>query len=43
MAKAGELAAIRELLDRTIGKPSQSELLERVERLETMLENQHDA
>lgn len=34
MAKAGDMAAIRELLDRTIGKPAQVELLERIEALE---------
>ena len=37
-ARDGDLAAIRELLDRTIGKPSQSDILERVERLEDLLE-----
>lgn len=37
MAKAGDLPAIRELLDRTAGKPAQSELLERVEALEAAL------
>ena len=35
LAKGGDLAAINTLLDRTIGKPSQLELLERVEALET--------
>jgi hypothetical protein len=34
MAKGGDIAAIRELFDRTAGKPSQSELLERIEKLE---------
>jgi len=33
-AKAGELAAIRELFDRTIGKPTESELSERLDQLE---------
>lgn len=33
-AKAGELAAIRELLDRTIGKPTESELADRLDLLE---------
>jgi len=33
-AKAGDLASIRELLDRTIGRPAASELLERIEKLE---------
>lgn len=34
-AKAGDLASIREILDRTIGKPATSDLLERIEALET--------
>jgi hypothetical protein len=34
MAKRGDLAAIKELLDRTIGKASATEILERLERLE---------
>ncbi len=33
-AVAGDLAAIKELLDRTIGKPVQQELLERIEAIE---------
>lgn len=37
-AKDGDLAAVRELLDRTIGKPGQTEMLERLERLEQLLE-----
>jgi hypothetical protein len=37
-AKGGDLAAIRELLDRTIGKPATSDLLERIEALEAGLE-----
>jgi hypothetical protein len=37
MAKGGDLAAIRELLDRTIGKPSQAELLERIESIELLV------
>lgn len=42
IAKAvkGDLAAIRELLDRTIGKPAQAELLERIEALEQALNGQ---
>ena len=36
-AKGGDLAFIREWLDRVIGKPAQSDLLERIERLEEML------
>ena len=33
-AKAGDLASIREILDRTIGKPATADLLERIENLE---------
>jgi hypothetical protein len=33
-AKAGDLAAVKELLDRTIGRPGSTELLQRVEALE---------
>ena len=36
-AKDGDLAAMRELLDRTIGKPSTGDILERIERIEAML------
>lgn len=39
-ARDGDLAAIRELLDRTIGKPVPSDILERVERLESLLETE---
>ena len=37
MAIAGDLAAIRELLDRTIGKACPTELLERLEKIEAAL------
>lgn len=33
-AKAGDLAAIRELLDRILGRPIEADLLERLEALE---------
>jgi hypothetical protein len=33
-AKAGDLAAVKELFDRTIGRPSNSDLLQRLEALE---------
>jgi hypothetical protein len=36
-AEQGDLAYIRELLDRTIGKPSTSDLAERVEQLEKVI------
>lgn len=35
-AREGDLAAAREVLDRTIGKASQSDLLARIEALETI-------
>lgn len=38
-AKSGDLAAIRELLDRTIGKPAQAEILERLEALEERVQS----
>ncbi len=37
-AKAGDVAAIRELLDRCIGKPQETDLFERIEALEASLE-----
>jgi hypothetical protein len=39
-AKAGDLAMIRELLDRTIGRAVAADLLERIERLEELLDAQ---
>jgi hypothetical protein len=38
LSRGGDLAAIRELLDRTIGKPAQLELLQRIEALEAAAE-----
>jgi hypothetical protein len=38
MAARGNLQAIKELLDRTIGKPPAFEILERLEKLEAMME-----
>lgn len=35
-ARQGDLAAAREILDRTVGKPAQSNLLERIEALEAI-------
>lgn len=35
-AREGDLAAAREVLDRTIGKAAQSDLLERIEALEAV-------
>lgn len=36
-AKGGDMQAIREILDRTIGKPASADLLERIEALEQSL------
>lgn len=38
-ATKGNLAAMRELFDRTVGKPASSEVIERIDRLEQMLED----
>jgi hypothetical protein len=40
-SRDGDLAAIRELLDRTIGKPAASDVIERIEKLEAILTNIH--
>lgn len=37
MCKAGDLAAIKELLDRAIGKPAQADVLERLEAIEQQI------
>jgi len=37
-AREGDLAAAREILDRTVGKAAQSDLLERIEALEAAAE-----
>ncbi len=37
-AKKGDTVAAREVLDRTLGKPSQSDVMERLEKLEQLLE-----
>lgn len=37
-AKTGDLAAIRELLDRTIGKPATADVLERLDEMEARLQ-----
>lgn len=36
-AKAGDVTAAREILDRTVGKPAQTHLLQRVEELENLI------
>jgi hypothetical protein len=38
MAKGGDVAAIRELLTRTLGRPIEADLIERLERLEAALD-----
>ena len=37
LAKSGELRAIKEVLDRTLGRPVEADLLERLEQLEALL------
>ena len=37
-AKSGDIPAVRELFDRTIGKPQEADLIERVEQLEQQLD-----
>ncbi len=37
-AKSGDVAAVRELLDRCIGKPQETDLFERLEALEASLQ-----
>jgi hypothetical protein len=37
LAKAGNVPAMRELLDRTLGKPLEADLLERIEAVERAL------
>lgn len=41
-AKGGDLKFIQEWLDRCIGKPSQTEIMERVEKLEQLIANRKD-
>ena len=37
-AKGGDIPAVRELFDRTIGKPQEADLIERIEQLEQQLD-----
>ncbi|MCA8979434.1 MAG: hypothetical protein KDC14_05375 [Planctomycetes bacterium] len=37
LAKSGEIRAIKEVLDRTLGRPVEADLLERLEQLEALL------
>jgi hypothetical protein len=36
-AKTGDVAAVREVFDRTIGKPQETDLLDRIETLEAAM------
>ena len=36
LAKAGDVRAIREVMDRTLGKPIEADLIERLEQLEAI-------
>ena len=40
LAKAGESWAVRELLDRVLGRPTEADLIDRIESLEALLEEQ---
>jgi len=40
-AKAGDVVAARELLNRTIGTPSQTDLQQRIEALEALVEGRY--
>ena len=40
LAKAGDVVAAREILDRTIGKPTQADILQCVEALESLIMEQ---
>jgi len=42
MARAGELPAIRELLERTLGRPVEADFLERLDELEKHLTQPHE-
>ena len=43
LAKGGDMVAAKELLLRTLGKPTEADLLERIERLERKLLNSEAA
>ena len=38
LAKAGDVQAAKEILLRTLGRPTEADLLERLERLEELIE-----
>lgn len=39
-ASQGDMAAIRELFDRTIGRPAQQDVVERIEKLERLIDEE---
>ena len=39
LARSGDLKAIKELLDRTLGRPTEADLLERISQLEQTLQD----
>ena len=43
LAKGGEIRAIKELLDRALGRPQEADLLDRIERLEQLLSERQEA
>ena len=42
LAKDGNVPAIRELFERTLGKPQEADLIERIEQLEALLAQEQD-
>lgn len=42
LAKAGNVAAIKEVFERTLGKPQEADLIERLEALEAALDERGD-
>jgi len=43
LAKAGDVRAIKEILDRTLGKPLEADLLERIAELEKSVAQQEES
>lgn len=43
LARGGSVPAIREVLDRTLGKPVQADLIERIEELERLVAEKAEA
>ena len=41
-AKDGDVPAVRELLERTLGKPQEADLIERIEKLEQLAKEKDD-